>query len=225
MQQAELAVPRHATTLRGLLEDRLRGAILNGHYVPGQRLVERELCETFGVGRTSIREGLRQLEAEGLVTIVPHRGPSVSTMTYEEAEQLYALRAVLEAFVGQLFAERGTAEDMDRLSAAVEAFEEASRADDRGTLLSSKTALYAVLTDGTGNVFVRQTLGLLHNRVNLLRMTSMMQPGRLAHSVTEIREMHDAIRARDGARAAAACRRHVEMAARAALAQLRRKVP
>ncbi len=75
------------------LKTRLRSAIGSGLFKPGQRLIERELCEQVGVGRTSIREALRQLEAEGLVTTIPHRGPIVSTISVEEAEQLYDLRA------------------------------------------------------------------------------------------------------------------------------------
>jgi DNA-binding GntR family transcriptional regulator len=60
--------------------------------------------------------------------------------------------------------------------------------------------------DGCGNTFLQQALKLLHNRINLLRATSMMQPGRLKDSVAEICEIHDAIKARDSERAAAACR-------------------
>lgn len=221
MDQSDLRIPRQAATLRALVEDRLRSAIVTGRFEPGQRLVERELCALIDVGRTSIREGLRQLEAEGLVTIVPHRGPSVSTIDYEQAEQIYEIRAVLEAFAGQQFAERGSVGDMTRLTAAVEDFEVAARDPTQAAVLAGKTEIYAVLMEGCGNVFVRQTLGLLHNRINLLRATSMMQAGRLQSSVEEIREIHAAVTARDGPRAAAACRHHVEMAARSALTYLR----
>lgn len=75
------------------------------------------------------------------------------------------------------------------------------------------------------DAFIRQMLSLLQNRVNQLRSTSMMQPGRLASSVAEIRGIHDAIKARDGTRAAAACRHHIEMAARSALTYLRKNSP
>ena len=78
MDQKTFQIPRQAATLRTMVEDRLRTAILTGHFETGQRLVERELCELFGVGRTSVREALRQLEAEGLVTTVPHKGPTAA---------------------------------------------------------------------------------------------------------------------------------------------------
>jgi DNA-binding GntR family transcriptional regulator len=224
MTSIDLQIPRRAATLRNLVEGKVRSAILLGHFKPGQRLVERDLCEMIGVGRTSVREALRQLEAEGLVTNAPHRGPSVSTITYEEAEQLYAIRGLLEGYAGQQFADHGSAEDMTRLADAVQKFEAAVKTLDGSAILEAKTEFYSVLMDGSGNIFLRQTLMLLHNRINLLRATSMMQAGRLLHSASEIREIHDAICARDGARASAACRHHIAMAARAALAYLRQKI-
>ena len=204
-----------------MVEGKLRSAILSGRFKAGQRLVERELCELLGVGRTSVREALRQLEAEGLVSSIAHRGPTVSTISYEEAEQLYAVRALLEGFAGQQFAEQGSAEDMQRLANAVAAFEAEVGRGESGAILRAKADFYVVLMDGSGNVFLRQMLVMLHNRVNLLRATSMMQSGRIEHTVREIREILSAIEARDGARAAAACRHHITMASNAALAVLR----
>src|SRR5438067_1583646 len=65
------------TLVRDEAFDRLRDAIITGHFPPGARLVERELCEAMGVSRTSIREVLRRLEAEKLVRVEPRRGPEV----------------------------------------------------------------------------------------------------------------------------------------------------
>jgi DNA-binding GntR family transcriptional regulator len=88
-------------TLRRQVENALREAIMSGRFHPGQRLIERELCENLGVSRTSIREALRQLEAEKLICIVPHKGPTVASISLKEAEELYALRSVLEGFCRQ----------------------------------------------------------------------------------------------------------------------------
>lgn len=224
----DLQIPKRSATLRTLVEDKIRQAISSGHFRPGQRLVERELCEIIGVGRTSIREALRQLEAEGLITTHAHRGPSVSVISLDEAEQLYAVRALLESYSGQEFALKGTDDDVARLEADVEAFASAAarceanpNPQTRRDLIEAKTAFYACLMEGSRNVIVHQLLKLLHNRVTLLRITSMTQPGRLAHSVEEIREIVAAIKARDGQLAADACRRHIERAAETAIAYLK----
>src|SRR5437773_11171615 len=83
-------------TVRSMVAQKLREAIMSGRLKPGQRLIERELCEMTGVSRPSIREALRLLEADGLVHTVPHRGPVVSPLRLEEARQLYPARAVLQ---------------------------------------------------------------------------------------------------------------------------------
>jgi DNA-binding GntR family transcriptional regulator len=217
MDSLELHVERRAATLRVQVEERLRAAIASGRFKPGQRLIERELCELIGVGRTSIREALRQLEAEGLVTSIPHRGPVVSTISREEAAQLYDVRALLEGFAGRAFAVRRRPEDIRALEAAVSQFAKAAKGGKQDELIRAKTSFYAVLLRGCGNMFIEQTLTTMHNRITLLRFTSMTQPGRLMHSVAEIRAIAEAISAGDAEKAETLCRRHVEEAARVAL--------
>src|SRR3981189_3719273 len=87
--------------VRAMVARKLREAIMSGTFKPGQRLVERELCEMTGVSRPSIREALRLLEADCLVKTVPHRGPVVSTFKLVGARQSYAARAVHEGFAGR----------------------------------------------------------------------------------------------------------------------------
>ena len=221
MTDDELQIAARPTTLRNQVEDRLRAAIISGRFKPGQRLVERELCGLIAVSRPSIREAMRQLEAEGLVTSQPYRGPSVSTISADDARQLYAVRALLEGFAGEQFALRGTDAEMAALTDAVERLAGVIEAGaDPAALIEAKTHFYAVLMEGSGNVFIRQSLAMLHNRVTLLRLTSMGRPGRLAHSMAEIRQIHAAILARDPAAARQACERHVASATEAAMAVL-----
>lgn len=227
MEAFDLQIPKKGATLRLIVEDKIRQAISAGHFRPGQRLVERELCEQMGVGRTSVREALRQLEAEGLITSHPHRGPSVASISLEEARQLYAVRAILESYAGREFAKVGTEEEIARLEAAGVEFELSSRRHEadptvanRNRLVEAKSAFYRRLMEGSHNIFIEQTLNLLNNRITLLRVTSMTQPGRLSHSLEEIREIVAAIRARDGERAAEACRHHIDMAAETAFVYL-----
>jgi DNA-binding GntR family transcriptional regulator len=217
MSTVNLQIPRQAATIRLLVEEKLREAISSGQFAPGQRLVERELCEMTGVGRTSIREALRQLEAEGLITTIPHRGPVVSTMTLEETRNLYAFRGLLEGYAGRCFAEIGSAEQVAALENAFKEFKAAAKRADRKALLEAKTKFYAVLLEGGGNPFVTQTLTALHNRISALRGTSMTKPGRLKESVAEIQEIVDAIKAGDGDRAGRACEQHINIASGVAL--------
>ena len=103
-----LKVHRVVSPVRTQVAENLRQAILGRHFRPGQRLVERELVEATGASRTSVREALRELAAEGLVTSIPNKGTVVTEVTRDEARQLYELRSGLEALAGRLFVERAT---------------------------------------------------------------------------------------------------------------------
>src|SRR5215475_7903404 len=102
-------------TVRSMVTQKLREAIMSGTLKPGQRLVERELCEMTGVSRPSIREALRLLEADGLVNTVPHRGPVVSTISLDEARQLYTACAFS---AGKAFEHCARRIELSRLKAA-----------------------------------------------------------------------------------------------------------
>jgi DNA-binding GntR family transcriptional regulator len=219
----DLNVSRESTSLRLLVENRLRSAIGSGLFKPGQRLIERELCEQTGVGRTSIREALRQLEAEGLVTTIPHRGPIVSTITAEEAAQLYDLRALLEGYAGRECARLRDPAINSRLRKQFKIMGAVAGQEDRSDLLTAKTEFYAALLEGCGNIFVERFLKMLLNRVTVLRMTSMTQGSRIGHSLSEIETILVAIETGDEDAAEQACVQHIKNAAAVALDALRAK--
>ncbi|MBI6885028.1 GntR family transcriptional regulator [Pseudomonas putida] len=233
MSAPNLQVAKRGATLRLMVEDKIRDAISNGTLKPGQRLVERELCEMTGVGRTSIREAMRQLEAEGLILCHPHKGPTVNSISQSETRQLYAMRELLESFSGEQFALNGTQAQVEELEEAAAIFEmrakkymdiDASESERlqaaRDALIDAKTRFYSCLMEGSHNIFVVQMLTMLHNRITLLRATSMTQPGRLKYSVEEINAIVSAIKARDSALAASLCRTHIANSAVVALGRL-----
>src|ERR1700727_479599 len=141
-------------TARSMVAQKLREAIMSGTFKPGQRLVERELCEMTGVSRPSIREALRLLEADGLVTTVPHRGPVVSTISLEEAKQLYAARAVLEGFAGRECARLHDPAVVRKIGEALGRLKIAASETDLLASLEAKTEFYAALITGCRNSFV-----------------------------------------------------------------------
>ena len=118
MSRNSLVVARDTPTLRELTTAKLRDAILSLRFKPDQHLVERELCAETGVSRTSVREALRQLEAEGLVERRGNRGLFVSSLTMQEAQQVYEVRAALEPEMARLFAERAGARELKALASA-----------------------------------------------------------------------------------------------------------
>jgi DNA-binding GntR family transcriptional regulator len=212
-----LRVGRVAAPLREQAAEVIRRAILEFHFKPGQRLIERELIERTGVSRTTIREVLRQLSAEGLVTTIPQKGMVVVSLTEEEVADLYEVRALLESCVGRRFAERATDEQVKALRAG---FKELSKllkgAKDIHERLDAKDRFYDLMLEGAGSAELRSLLGSLQDRVRLMRARSLSQPGRVQKTLKEIQAIVEAIEARDPDAAAAASEQHVMSAARAA---------
>jgi DNA-binding GntR family transcriptional regulator len=203
--------------VRAQVVAKLREAILSGYFAPGERLIETSLCEQMQVSRTSLREALRQLEAERLVTITPFRGPTVTEMTAEDAEQIYEIRALLEGHAAELFAARAKASDIAGMEAALARFEAAVTADDGAARIEHTDAFYEVLLQGCGNRIVVEVLEGLHARVNFLRYRSMSSPERANESLREMRDMLEAFKAKAPAEAAQAARNHVRRARDVAL--------
>jgi DNA-binding GntR family transcriptional regulator len=213
-------IGRVAAPLREQVVTLVRDAILGFRLQPGQRLIERELVEQLGVSRATVREVLRQLAVEGLVTVVPQRGAVVTALSEDDAADLYEMRASLESLAVQRFVQRATPEHVAALRAAVEEIARASASPDPQDQLRAKDEFYQVLFNGSGSEPLQQTLAGLQARVRLLRATSLSEPGRPRQAAMELRAVVDAVEAGDADAAAKACALHIHNAARTALAKL-----
>ncbi|MEJ1229736.1 MAG: GntR family transcriptional regulator [Galbitalea sp.] len=215
-------IGRVAAPLREQVIALMRNAILDFQLRPGQRLLERELTERFGVSRTTIREALRDLVSEGLVTVIPQKGAIVAIPTPEEAADLYDVRAHLESLAVERFVGRASAEQVTKLRAAVDQLSEVTRRDpsDTQTILRVKDAFYATLAEGAGSVVLEQVLTSLQARVRVLRATSLGSDGRAEEAAAEIRGIMAAIERRDAQEASRLCIQHIQNAAATGLRAL-----
>jgi len=212
MTVESLRVVRSLVSLKKQVVESLRTAIFDRRFSPGDRLVERELCEMLDVSRTLLREALSQLEAEGVVQIIPHRGPIVAVYTAEDAKSIYEVRAALEEMAGRCFVERATEQECKALETAFAEMKRSCTSKLGADHLTVKTKFYAALTTGAHNPVLVEMLRLIHGRVSMLRATTLAQPGRLAASLAELGNIVKSIKARDAEAAARACRLHVENA-------------
>jgi len=211
---AQFLVPRPAATLRHGVTESIRQAIALGRFAPGERMPERDLCEMTGVSRTLVREALRQLESEGLIEVVAHRGPIVSRITAAQAIGVYQVREVLEGLAAQLFAEHASQDERDTLRAV---FQELKAATDPAKRLEIKNRFYDALITGTGNEALGKSLHMLNSRAMLLRRRSLQTPNRWHQSLQEIEALVAALDSRDASRAKALAMEHVRRAAAAAM--------
>jgi DNA-binding GntR family transcriptional regulator len=213
-------VTRIAAPLRMQVVEQLRQMIVGGDFAPGDRLVEAPLCEHFSVSRTVVREAIRQLESEGLVTIIANHGPVVTELSAADAQALYEVRMSLEGLAGVLFAERASQDQRAELVAAVEEVAAAFEQSNLHGRLAAKDRFYDVLVDGAGNPMVRQMLRGIHARVQLLRGLSLQAPGRADKSLAELRRIVEAATTGDGDAARIACEEHVRQAGKLVLETL-----
>lgn len=199
----------------------LRSAIASQDLKPGTRLIERELCESLAVSRVVLREGMRQLEAEGLLARDSRGRLIVARLTKVQAKEIYAVRAALEGLAGRLFAEGASDEEVVKLR---EAYDRLVAAAEQGagkdSLMEVKDTFYDVLLTGCRNETLRKLLTTLYWRITILRARSIGQPGRVQHSLEEIGAIVEAIERRDADEAEKMCIAHVHKAREIALQTL-----
>ncbi|TVT51589.1 GntR family transcriptional regulator [Amycolatopsis rhizosphaerae] len=213
-----MKVTHAAAPVRAQAVEAIRAEIVNGALKPGQRLVERELCERLDVSRNTVREACRQLEAEGFLVIPPHKGPIVARLSEEEARAIYEVREALECFAVRLFVERASDEMVAKLRDAVAKLGAAHDSGRVSRMLTAKNRFYDVLYSGAGNDVLHQQARLLHGRLAQLRARSLTHQGRPRASIEEIEEVVGRIAARDADTASALWRKHIHNAAATALA-------
>lgn len=201
-----------ASPVRRRVAQVLREAIVNLTYCPGERLIERELCEATGVSRTSLREGLRELEAEGLVRNVPYKGLIVASVSADEARHIYDVRSQLEGLLGRHTASLRTETDLDALERNYDRIADVTASGSFGELVGLKGEFYAILMRVTANPILQDILVNLHGRVAQFRAIVMTREDRASESLREMRAILNAIAARDGDAAEAACIAHVRNA-------------
>lgn len=204
-----LRIEHPTTTLRELVMERLRQAIITGRFGSGERLIERALCDQLGVSRSVVREAIRYLEAEGLVETLPRIGPVVATLDWPRARQIYDIRRLLEASAAAACAERADAAIQERLRAALDALKLASGAGDPDRLLAATSQFYEVIFAAAGQDIALEIVQRLNGRISRLRAITLASSDRSISGQAHMQRICEAICARDGAAAAAAVNAHL----------------
>lgn len=209
---SRLRIERPPVTLREMALERLRTAIVEFHFKPGERLVERNLCEQLGVSRSVVREVIRHLEAEGLVHTVPHQGPIVAILDAETATQIYELRSLLESSAAEAAAAKASPADVKQMKQALTAIAQAYRGGDFHAVLTTTNAFYELIFLCAGKPVAWDMVQRLNGRISWLRSLTVSSPSRAATGPAQLEKIVDAISRGDGKAAAKACRDHLATA-------------
>ncbi|MCT4559646.1 MAG: GntR family transcriptional regulator [Pelagimonas sp.] len=184
-------------------------AIDTGVYRPGDRLVESELAERFGVSRTPIREALQRLETQSLLTR-DGRSLIVASLDHNQMAELYAVRAELEGLAARLAARHATEEEIQVLGEMVS--EDRALLDDPSALARANRRFHKLIHLASHNRFLVQQLDLVHRSMALMATTSLAADGRGEIALEEHSAIVDAIANRDEDAAYKALKEHISVA-------------
>ncbi len=201
--------------------DRLRERIFRHELAPGQWIDEQEVAEQLGISRTPVREALKALAAEGLVTLSPRRGSFVTQISDKDLDDIFAILVLLEGYAARLAAERIGEAERVTLTELHERLEAAYRAGDIDAFFDANQAFHREVQRLSDNPWLLATIDDLRQKIKLSRHQSLFSRGRLAQSLAEHRALLSALLQGDAERSDALMRDHLShgrAAIRAALA-------
>lgn len=201
-----------------VIYNRLLDEIRVGDLLPGTRLREVEIADRLGASRTPVREAIRLLESDGLVAHVPRLGATIRTLDYPEIMELYEMRSVIEGTTARLAARAASPVEIDALVALNDEFGEAP---DERTAAALNRQFHEMLLNAARNRFLVRAVDSLQKSMLILGPTTLMEPARVADACREHRAILEALNARDGHKAEAEMRAHIEAAQHVRLKSLR----
>lgn len=196
-------------SLSSLVEAEVMRLILSGELDAGQQIKEVAIAERLGVGRSSVREALRALEAANLVRIEKNRGAFVRIVSEKEAKEMYLVRGALEGLAGTLLAPRITDAEILELRAYVEELDAYLDPSAFQHYFPLNLKFHRRIFEMTGNSRLIEMYQRLTNELHSVRRTGLLRGGGLAVSNIEHRRIVDALAARDSGAATAALKAHV----------------
>jgi DNA-binding GntR family transcriptional regulator len=189
--------------------EQLRAAIVSGRLQPNERLVEADLSEALGTGRSALRTALARLAQEGLIEHTRNRGARVRMIGEDEAVEILEARTVLEALAARRAAERASEQDAERLRAVLAQMRARLDAGDLLGASDHNALLHRALLDIAGHAIVDRLVGTLNSHLVRFQYRTILVPGRAERSFAEHTAIVEAVAAGDADAAEAAMRRHL----------------
>lgn len=173
--------------------DRIRSAILSGQLKPGAKLTEQDLAAELEVSRTPVREAIRQLEVERLVSRTPFVGVTVTQLGPEEVIELLDIREVLEGLVARLATQNMDSVHLQRLKKLLQELDASARKGDVAAYLDRALAFRRVLVECCGSATLTEHVLAIENRLRLTGSRTALLPGRMEAAIEEHGKLLDAI--------------------------------
>ncbi len=205
-----MATKIQASRIDELTYERLRDAILDGTYSPGEPLVESRVAGEYGISKTPVREALIRLQRDGLVQMESYRGARVTKLTPEDVRAICEMRRALEGHIARELATRRPEPVLRKLRRNIDDSVPAYQAGDHARLLRLIPLFTDLMADGHGNPWMIRTLNGLRSLLGLIGSASLHEPDRIKRSLDQHRRIYDALAAGDPDSAAAAVHAHIQ---------------
>ncbi len=195
--------------LREIVYEELKRQILRGRITPGTRMMEVELAEEMGVSRTPVREAIRKLEKEGLVTIEPRKGAYASEISVKDMVDVLEVREDLEGFAASLAAGKITADEVAELKEITESYSDAVKNNDTEKMITFDEKFHKRIVASSGNKTLIQLSETVQELALRFRYLYYDDFSRYVNMPVEHKEILDALTSGDGDMARQAADDHV----------------
>lgn len=175
----------------------LEADILVGAYKPRERLIESEIMDRYGITRNAVRNIFRNLETKGLIRHIPNRGVLVAEMETKEAEDLYAMRVLLENYAADLIAKNIDAANLDRIVHLNGKFEKAVKRNDFNAMMITNLEFHQAIVKVSGNSILAEMVSQLRKRALIIRHYSWFHEDQIFKSVWDHAALIEALKRRD----------------------------
>ena len=202
----------HDHSLRGRVFQKIREDILTGVYKEHDELREVSIGEELGVSRTPVREAMRQLELEGLVTIVPNKGAYVTGITPQDVHDIYKIRSLLEGLCARWATEHITGRQIEELEEIIllSEFHLRKKSAEQAEQVSELDGkFHKVLYEASNSRILEHVLSDFHKYVQMARMMSVGAKDRAERSIEEHRDILKAIKDKDPDKAEWLANQHI----------------
>lgn len=207
--------------LRDVVFKTLRQAILTGELKPGERLMEIHLANRLGVSRTPIREAIRKLELEGLVTMIPRRGAEVAQITEKSLQDVLEVRRSMDALCVELACDRINEEELQQLKFACDEFEKATGTKDTKKIAQADVRVHDIILQATDNARLIQLVNNLSEQMYRYRFEYIKDESKHRRLIEEHRIIYESILNKDKEMASKTAKLHIDNQETSIMEQIR----
>ncbi|MCE5263753.1 MAG: GntR family transcriptional regulator [Deltaproteobacteria bacterium] len=201
MKRRNMATARkmlNSKSLRETIYERVRDDITFGKLYPGQRLTEATLATALKASRSPVREALRQLESEGLITFERNKGIEVSRLSSKQVDEIFDIRMVLEGYAAHLTVARGlTEQDWQYLDKLNKALQQDAKKNDDQSWFQHNAGFHNFFRCHSGNHNLEQLISMLERRVYRYKYMSVSFPDQLKHYLEQHNNIIEACKKKD----------------------------